>query len=252
VANGLSLESNLETLEAEKLKTEQSIVEASETIKGLYKIMSNYLIFEINDSTRFSSQIEPIENPKAAFNRPEIRLFETQKMQLEARHKLNQALALPKLTFNADAAYGRPGPNFLDQNLRVFGTAAINLRWNISSLYTLNNEKKQTDLGKKMIDVQREVFDLNTRNALITQESQINALQNILKTDQEILSKRKNISHTASAQFENGTLNSSDYLTQVNAEMQALLNQKIHEIKLMNSILNYNLIKGKNYFNQSN
>jgi hypothetical protein len=40
----------------------------------------------------------------------------------------------------------------------------------------------------------------------------------------------------------------TDYLTQLNAEMQATLNQKIHEVKLMNAMTSYNTTRGVNQF----
>ena len=163
---------------------------------------------------------------------------------LDAKHKLNNRIALPKLTVSAEGAYGRPGPNFLDQDLRFFGQASINLKWNIGNLYTLKNEKQNTTIGKKMVDVQKEVFEFNTKNAMTTEFAQINSLKDIIEKDKMIIEKRHNITKTSSSQLENGTITSTDYLTQLNAEMQAVLNQKVHEIKLMNAITNYNTTKG--------
>ena len=149
---------------------------------------------------------------------------------------------------SAEGAYGRPGPNFLNQDLRFFEQASINLKWNIGNLYTLKNEKQNITIGKKMVDVQKEVFEFNTRNALITQYEQINSLKDIIEKDKLIIEKRHNITKTSSSQLENGTITTTDYLTQLNAEMQAVLNQKVHEVKLMNAITNYNTTKGINNF----
>jgi hypothetical protein len=53
---------------------------------------------------------------------------------------------------------------------------------------------------------------------------------------------------TAATQLENGKITVTDYLTQLNAEMQATLNQKIHEVKLMNAMTSYNTTRGVNQF----
>ncbi len=99
-----------------------------------------------------------------------------------------------------------------------------------------------------MIDVQKEVFEFNLKTQLATQSAQINSLKNIIEKDKLIIEKRHNIKLTAGLQLENGSITSTDYLTELNAEMQALLNQKIHEIKLMNMITSYNTSKGINNF----
>ncbi|MEP7265632.1 MAG: TolC family protein, partial [Bacteroidota bacterium] len=179
-----------------------------------------------------------------AISRPELQLFETQKALIDTRRKLNNSFALPKLTISAEGAYGRPGPNFLNQDLRFFGQAAINLKWNIGSLYTLNNEKQNLEIEKKMIDVQKDVFEFNVNQALYTQDAQINSLNDIIEKDKIIIEKRHNITKTASSQLENGIITTTDYLTQLNAEMQAVLNKTMHEIKLMNAITSYNTTKG--------
>lgn len=244
VANGLVLQSSLEELEAEELKTEQSIIETRDNLQALYLSLAMFINGTVNDSTELS--MVPLGGMVVGeeIARPEINLFNTQKSLLDARHKLLNKSAFPKLTLSAEGAYGRPGPNFLNQDLRFFGQAAVNLKWNVGSLYTLSNERQSISISKKMVDVQREVFEFNIRNAMTSQTAQINALKSVIEKDKLIVEKRHNISQTASAQLANGTITTSDYLTQLNAEMQAVLNEKVHEIKLMNAISNYSTTKG--------
>ncbi|MCW3070590.1 MAG: outer rane efflux protein [Bacteroidetes bacterium] len=248
VANGLSLQSNLDALEAEELKTEQSLIEAKENIAALYQTMAMYINKTMDDSTDLSSQ--PIMSVSAGneLNRPELKLFESQKSMLDVRHKLNTKSAFPRLALSAEGAYGRPGPNFLNQDLRFFGQAAVSLKWNIGALYNLSNEKQNISISKQMVDVQKEVFEFNLRTAMAQQTAQINSLREILEKDKQIIEKRHRIRETASKQLENGSITSTDYLTELNAEMQATLNEKVHEIKLMNAISNYNTSKGINNF----
>jgi outer membrane protein TolC len=248
VANGMVLQSNLDALEAEELKTEQLLIESKENIGALYQSLGMYINKPIDDSTEFSSQ--PIITTTAGqdINRPELKLFDSQKSLLDVRHKITARSAYPKIVVNAEGAYGRPGPNFLNQDLRFFGQAAISLRWNIGSLYNLSNEKQNINISKKMVDVQKEVFEFNVKTALLSQTAQINSLKEMIGMDKKIIEKRHSITNTASKQLENGSITSTDYLTELNAEMQAVLNQKVHEVKLMNAITNYNTTKGINNF----
>jgi outer membrane protein TolC len=248
VANGMSLQSNLDGLEAEELKTEQSLIEARENINALYQTLAMYVNKTMDDSTALSP--DPIMATGAGneINRPELKLFESQKSMLDVRHKLNTKAAFPRLAVSAEGAYGRPGPNFLNQDLRFFGQAAVSLKWNIGALYNLSNEKQNINIGKQMVDVQKEVFEFNLKTAMAQQTAQITSLREILEKDRQIIEKRHNIRETASKQLENGSITTTDYLTELNAEMQATLNEKVHEIKLMNAISNYNTSKGINNF----
>ena len=248
VKNGMMLQSSLDELEAEELKSGQSIAEAKDNISALYLTLGMFINKKVDDQTEFSS--EPIVSAmkEDELNRPELKLFDAQKAMLDARHKLVNKSALPKIAISGEGAYGRPGPNFLNQELRFFGQAGISLKWNIGSLYNLSNEKQNNNINKQMVDVQKEVFEFNLRTALLTQSAQINSLKNMIQTDKLIIEKRHNIKETAAAQLANGSITTTDYLTQLNAEMQAVLNQKIHEIKLMNAVTTYNSTKGINNF----
>ena len=231
VKNGLTLQSSLDELEAEELKTEQSITEANDNLQALYQSLGMFINKTLDDNTLLST--DPIISTSKGdeINRPELKLFDSQKSMLDVRHKLTTRNALPKISINGEGAYGRPGPNFLNQDLRFFGQAGISLKWNIGSVYVLSNEKQSIKLNKEMVDVQKEVFEFNLKTIMLTQTAQINSLKDMIEKDKLIIEKRKSIKETASSQLTNGTITTTDYLIQSNAEMQAELNQKIHEIK---------------------
>ena len=248
VKNGLTLQSSLDELEAEQLKAEQSIAEGKNNLDALYQSLGMFINKQLDDKTELST--DPIINTSKndEINRPELKLFHAQKAVFDARHKLTVRYTLPKICLSGEGAYGRPGPNFLNQDLRFFGQAGINLKWNIGSMYSFSNEKQSIKLNKEMIDVQKEVFEFNLKNSLLSQTAQINSLKDMIEKDKLIIEKRKNIKATASTQLANGSITTTDYLTQLNAEMQAELNQKVHEIKLMNAMNTYNSSKGINNY----
>ena len=76
------------------------------------------------------------------------------------------------------------------------------------------------------------------------QNPQLEALSKIIATDDQIISKRHTVTQTAVAQMENGKITVANYLTQLNAELQAKLTKKVHEIKLMNTISSINTTSG--------
>jgi outer membrane protein TolC len=244
VQNGLTLESNLNALEAEELKTDQNIIELRENLNALYGSLSLFINKPVDDSVKFF--VKAISGSQGAdeISRPEMKLFTAQTGLAEARYKLTNKTSLPKLQFFGEGIYGRPGYNFLNQQMRLYGKVGVSLRWNISSLYYRNREKENTVIAKDRIDVQKHLFELNVKTSLLSQDAQIKSLTEIIAKDDEIISKRQKITSTASTQFENGSLTSTDYLTELNSEMQARLNKKVHEVKLMNAESNYATTKG--------
>jgi len=242
--NGLVLQSTLDELDAESLKTEQSIIEGKENLESMYRILAFYIAKPVNENSVLTMSPLGGNTDSDAILRPEMKVFSLQESLLESRYQLTNKYALPKISVFAGMNYGRPGPNFINQNLRFFGDAGLSIKWNISSLYGLSREKLKFSISQEMVAVQREVFLFNLNTNLTNQKAQIVSLQEIITKDKQIIEKRHNVTQTASAQLENGKITVTEYLTQLNAELQATLNQKIHEIRLMNATTTYNTTRG--------
>ncbi|MCX6296083.1 MAG: TolC family protein, partial [Bacteroidetes bacterium] len=111
VKNGILLQSNLDALEAEEFKSEQSLIEGKENLNSLYLTLGMFIGKSVDDNTELA--MDPIMNTSKSdeITRPEIKLFDSQKALFEARHKLTNKNALPKIAVSGEGAYGRPGPN---------------------------------------------------------------------------------------------------------------------------------------------
>ncbi len=244
VDNGTVLESTLDELEAEVLKTDQNLIESKYSLSGLYKTLSFYTTKTINENTIMSQT--PIGGNSAILevSRPELHMFDLQSKLLDERFSLTNAYALPRLSVGMAGNYGRPGPNFINQELRFFGSANVTLKWNVSSLYGLKRERTKLELSKNLVDIQREVFLYNIESSMNTQTAQLNALGELIDKDEVIIEKRHNVTQTATSQMENGKITVANYLTQLNAELQAQLNKKVHEIRRMNAISTINATSG--------
>jgi outer membrane protein TolC len=244
VENGIMLKSNLDVLEAEMLKTKQKIIEANSNLKVLCQVLSLLINKQVDVNTTFMEISTSTATKTDSIKRPELKLFDFQQNLIDQRIKLSNRKLLPHLSLFGSGAYGRPGYNFLNQDFRFYGLAGLNLKWNISSFYNNSFEKKNLMINKKMIDEQKELFRLNLNTAMLQQKGEIEKLELVIEIDKTIVEKRKSISKSTSDQLDNGLITSSDYLTELNAEKQAVLNQLIHEIQLGIAIRNYNVTTG--------
>ncbi|MEN9700388.1 MAG: hypothetical protein RLZZ301_1586 [Bacteroidota bacterium] len=244
VTNGAALASNLDELEAELLKTEQQLLDANANLQGLYGAISLLTKHTIGAQTEML--LLPIGGTSrlVSYQRPELDLLNLQGQALDQKYQLAYRMALPKVTLGVNGNYGRPGPNFINQDLRAFGSANLTLRWNASSLYGLNREKNRYQLQKDLLDVQRANLMLTMETQRTQLENQITAASEMLKKDKEIIEKRTRIAGVYANQLENGKITVSTYLIQLNEEMAAKLNQQIHQIKLMNAMSSYNATMG--------
>jgi outer membrane protein TolC len=244
VSNGMVLANALDEIEVELLIAQQNTIEAKENLNAMYENLSMVTGKKIDQSVELLMVPAGGNQMFMSVMRPENTLLIMQEKLLDERYQLAFNYALPKITVGANGNYGRPGPNFINQNLRFFGSANIGLKWNVSTLYGLNREKQKFDLSKKMIEIQRENLNRNIETTVITFTSQIAALDQMMKLDATILEKKIAISAIAASQFENGKITSTVYLLQLNDELSARMKMKMHEIKRLNAWSNYNATMG--------
>jgi len=115
----------------------------------------------------------------------------------------------------------------------------------MGGLYTKKRERQQVEVNKKMVDIQKETFLLNTNTQLTQEYSEIDKLRKLIASDNEIIDLRKSVTDAAKAQLESGVITASDYLEEVNAEDQARQALITHQLQLLQAQINYQTISGK-------
>ena len=247
VTNGMVLQSNLDILFAEIQKTRQRLIEARYALQTQVQTLALYTQAAIDTAT----VLEPINRSRLYLDndsvaRPELLVFGTQLDLLDEKIKLEKRKNMPHLYLYGEGAYGRPGYNFLDHDMRLFGIAGVGLRWNMNGMYTHSLSGNSLKINKNMMAEQKSLFQLHQNEALIKQHNEIEKLAQLIETDKAILEKRANIANTAADQLENGIITSTDFLTQLYAQKQAELSQQLHEIQLQMAVINYNITEGTN------
>lgn len=232
VRNGLMLQSDLDELDAEMLKTDQKKIDVASKFKTLCQLLSLFINRQVDENTKFADLPVSSTSMDDEIIRPELKLFSLQQNQLHERIKLSTVKTHPKLSAFGDGAFGRPGFDFLNQKMRFYGLAGLSLSWNVSSLYNLSYDRNNLFIQQKIIDEQRDIFQLNVNAALIQQHGEIEKLQAMSAIDNAIIQKRISVSKTKASQLDNGTITSADYLSALNEENQATLTQHMHQIQL--------------------
>lgn len=244
VQNGVAFKSNLNMLKAELLKTGQRTVEISTSRKGLVAALSLFVGQELNEQVQLE---QPASLLIADHNidRPELKLYTEQENLIGQQDKLIQAKNQPKASFFAQAGYGRPGLNMLKNEFAFYSIGGLRFNWSLGGLYTKKKEKEQVQVNKKIVEVQKETFLLNTNAQLKQQQAEIDKLQQLISTDEEIIALRKTVTEAAKAQLENGVITANDFLKEVNAEDMARQALITHRVQLLQSQINYQTILGK-------
>jgi outer membrane protein TolC len=245
VKNGTAFRSNLALLQSEKLKAQQRDMELQNDREGLMSVLSLYAGKDLPEDAKLTKPAAPILFSETDIDRPEMHFYKLQDSLTKQQALLIDGRLKPRISLFANGGYGRPGLNMLKNEFAPFVTTGVRLNWNISGFYTNKNEKDLSEITRKDIATQQENFLLNTRSQLRQQQSNINKLKQLLATDEAIIDLKTQVKEASKSQLENGVITASDYLREVNAEDQVRQTRILHDLQLLQAMLNYSTTAGK-------
>jgi len=245
-AAGVALKNHVDTLEAEILKTEQNLFEIQTNRQTALQVLAQMTGTEIPQETAFvAPQREDIFlDTQAPLHRPEIQLFEAQLLHAEAQKNQMLSKTLPQLGLNASLAYGRPGFNFLKNTFDVFGIVALRLQVPLTEWWATSQQKNAIVERQKAIQAQKTEFEALQQRELIRLKEAKQKYEALILSDEEIIQKRKNIAQRTAQALSNGIVTPNDYILDLNAEKQAMLNQQLHKLLRLQAILTFEQLLG--------
>lgn len=236
VNNEVILSSDANAVEAELLTVQQRQSQLTYGLKTYRQMLS--LLCGKNLENEKLEEPKLIEDPMQV--RPMKNLFATQKEALSVKRKALTAFTMPRFAAFAQGWYGYPKLNMFESmkntDLGFSAVVGVQMRWDISSLYTLKNDRRKIDLATQQIAMQEDVFDFNDSLQMTQDELEVQRLRDVMKGDQHIVDLRTNVRQAAEVQFENGTITTSDLLKSMNEETQARCEMALHEVELQKKI----------------
>ena len=245
IRNGVMLPTERDVLLSEKINLEQQLTENSVQMAALQKVLSDITGSTIDTTVRLvlpmaeTSKIPPL-------TRPELQIFELRKGQLDASIKLRESQRRPKVFGFATLGYGNPpGNNFFKDEFASFAIVGAGIRWNIYDWDKTSGEIQVIDYQKSLADIRKAELSAQLNRLLETKMSEIKNLEARLETDSDLIEIRKRITQAAGSRFENGVITATEFMHELNAEKQAVINQEINRVRLALSKVEYLNISGK-------
>jgi outer membrane protein TolC len=242
LANGTATKTNVDLLKAELLKADQRAIELKAARKGYLEMLSLFINLKIQESTVLQKPEPQIFT--TTINRLESKQYELQKKYYDVQSRLITAKNLPRFSLFFQGGYGRPTLNLLDNNFGTYYQTGLRLNWNLSGYYTSKKERQLLIINQNTLDVQNETFLFNTKLSMTQQNTDITRYQDLILTDNEIISLRERVKYVSKTQLENGIITTNDYLANVNAEDQAKQNLLLHQVQLLMAQYNYQTTTG--------
>jgi len=243
VRNEIILPADLSVLKAESLKVEQQLAEISISRKSAMDILKDLTSLEITENTFLTlptAELEPAIEPML----PEQALYDLQIGRLDASIRLKERQRYPKAFVFGQLGYGNPGLNFFRDEFRGYYIIGAGLNWNIWDWSKTSREKENLAVQQEIIRSQKNAFNKNLGIRLEELMSDIIKYEEAVNRDEEILDLRREITRSAVSKLENGVITSTDYITELNSEVQARIQLDLHRIQLEQARVSYLTSKG--------
>lgn len=242
--NGVGIKKNLIALEAELIKTNQKIIELKENRSTAIRSLSIIIGRNISENTKFIKPQIEFNNLSESNNRPEYKLFELQKSNIESQSQMLSSKNLPKLFFFATGGYGKPALNMLKSEAEDYYIFGLKLNMPLTNWWSTQYDDQVLEIQKSIVDNQKDIFTMNNELQQNQYISEIEKYTKIIQSDLDVIKKRQEIKVISESQLQNGIITSNDFLIDLNATFQAELNHSLHQIQLLQSKINYQATLG--------
>lgn len=240
IKNKILLPINKDILQAEILNVKQKTFEIAENRKAAINILSQYTGKKISDSTKliFPDNIDINQTSLS----PKLTIIDIQKQQILLNNKELASARRPKIYLFAQAGYGRPGLNMLNNEFSPYFIGGIKMSWIIFDWNNSNRNRQINMIKQDEMEIERQ----NTLTKLNTQQlnilAKINTTKQQIETDKRVIELNKKIIKTYQSQLKNGIITTSEYIIQLNKLTQAKLQLELHKIQLIQLKYDYTLI----------
>ncbi|MDM8001958.1 MAG: TolC family protein [Bacteroidota bacterium] len=244
VENGVVTPVSLDVLKAEKIRAEQSAAELGRRHDALARALE-----QVTGMTglKYAALVLPdnIVTGAESIDNPDLRIFDTRSRQLEMSKDLLKSQRMPKLFGFAQAGYGNPpGNNFLSDKADVYYSFGAGLKWNIWDWNKNSNDRRSLTLQQHLLDIRKSAAEQGLQRLLTLKMAEIESLRDAAERDGEIITLRGRIAAAAASQLRNGTITASQYMTELNAEKQAVIAAAARKISIARAETEYLYITG--------
>ncbi len=244
VKNGVMMESDLLSLLAEQLKLKQQVTEMNISKETGLIVLAELLEMEFDEGMELVVPAVDIDR-NSDISRPEIGLFESQISQFGLSSDIIRSSRRPKVYAFSQVGYGRPGLNMLSDEFDPYYLVGARISWNPFDWKQSKREREMLLLKQGQVTNQMEAFTRNVNIELERAQSDIKKFEKLMTLDETIIEMRSRIVQSSTSKLDNGVINPADYISDLNAEKQARIDEEIHRMKWLKAQADYAVKKGQ-------
>lgn len=230
---GVLLESELTKIKVKELEIKSMQDNVGFQVNGLANTLSILIGEEVSNEVKLNFPLlsSPAEIPN--LKRPEQEYFKLQREAILAQSDMVDVQKKPQLSAFAQAGIGYPNPlNFLANEVAPYGILGMQMNWKIVDWNKSQVDKDILSLQSQKLVHAEETFNFNLDSKKAQYQADVNRLLYQIKQDEKIANLQAEILIQLAAQLDEGVITSSEYITQVNAELLSRQNLLIHQTEL--------------------
>ncbi|MEG1617853.1 MAG: TolC family protein [Bacteroidales bacterium] len=229
---GIATERDVQELSVMLLEIKQQEDKFISSRNAYLDMLEKFIGIPLPQGISMPNSIPPPQN-NSFFRRPEFISLNTSELKLDVERKLADAKILPVINLFARIGYGRPGLDLLKDDFSFYYVGGIRLTWNISALYTFQNDKKMIETARRNLIIAKSVFQFNEDLKLMRLKREWLNQMELLRKDDEIIELRSSICRSSESKLKNGVIDVTDLLKDLTDENMARRNKSYHQIQLL-------------------
>lgn len=245
VKNGVILPGNEASLRAEVLNKEQDRTKIRYNLMAAYEVLSELLDRDIPSMMNLKlPEKEGWKREDFYQIRPELEAIDARQNIIDSQIDLANSNKLPTVSVFARPSYGRPGFNIFEDDLQFNWIVGLQARWSFKSTRNASIKTDLLSLEQKKLEEDRTLFNRKQNSALNRLKRDVQAIDEQIERDKEILELRKQVTEEKRKQVDQGASMVTEYINELNAESRAELQLELHKIQRVQTIINYETEQG--------
>ncbi|MBK6946929.1 MAG: TolC family protein [Haliscomenobacter sp.] len=245
VRAGARLQSEVERLQIQITRLEADVDKARYDIRAMFRILEALTGEQYDDQTELLIPDLSAFQWQTGLERPELRLFQLQQDQTLTAEQLLEARRKPKAGAFLQTGLGYPNPlNFFEDQLSPFALAGVQLSWKILDWEQTRRDRELLQVQRALIETQKAHFvqQLNLLDGKYQEDAA--GLEALIRSQESIAQRQERIRMESAAQMEQGTLSATDYLSELNAELQTQIQLETYRLQIQQLKVDFLTLKG--------
>ena len=238
VREGSALPSEEATLEAELLRTHQSLAELDANRGAALDVLGDLTGRTIaeSDSLALPDLGDEVTRARESLDslraRPEYEQFARTGELLARQRSSVAAKNQPRVSAFGRVGYGRPGLNPLGTEFDEYWVAGVRVEWSPFDWGSTGRQEEELTLQRQIVATEERAFTQRIRRGVASDLAAVDRLEKTLAADDTIIALRERVLKESRIRFDEGVVTSAEYVDRETDALNARLARATHRVEL--------------------